>query len=189
VTDPDHKALAAPKLNIVVAHHALGFLDASASSRQVNGSNPMKWPSTAAAHPAFRIGRWMELDPDQARMAVEQQSSTGARGRALARRILNRRAHQTMEERNMNEGIEQFLATIEQCLDEHDMQPPLVVRTVGDNGSVLVVGFNEGAELVVLTKHCEDEMFTLPIKVTIVSQNNRTARLVIERDGNVGRFH
>jgi hypothetical protein len=187
VTDPDHKALAAPKLNIVVAHHALGFLDASASSRQVNGSNPMKWPSTAAAHPAFRIGRWMELDPDQARMAVEQQSSTGARGRALARRILNRRAHQTMEERNMNEGIEQFLATIEQCLDEHDMQPPLVVRTVGDNGSVLAVGFNEGAELVVLTKHCEDEM--LPIKVTIVSQNNRTARLVIERDGNIGRFH
>jgi hypothetical protein len=32
-------------------------------------------------------------------------------------------------------------------------------------------------------------MFTLPIKVTIVSQNNKTARLVIERDGNVGRFH
>ena len=88
----------------------------------------------------------------------------------------------------MNEGFEQFLATIiEQCLDEHDMQPPLVVRTVGDNGSVLAVGFNEGAELVVLTKHCEDEM--LPIKVTIVSQNNRTARLVIERDGNIGRFH
>jgi hypothetical protein len=85
----------------------------------------------------------MELDPDQARMAVEQQSSTGARGRALARRILNRRAYQTMEERNMNEGIEQFLATIEQCLDEHDMQPPLVVRTVGDNGSVLAVGFNK----------------------------------------------
>ena len=46
----------------------------------------------------------------------------------------------------MREDFEQFLATIiEQCLDEHDMQPPLVVRTVGDNGSVLVAGFNEGA--------------------------------------------
>ena len=56
----------------------------------------------------------------------------------------------------MNEGLEQFLATIiEQCLGEHDMQPPLVIRTVGDNGSVLVAGFKEGAELVVLTKHCE----------------------------------
>jgi hypothetical protein len=116
--------------------------------------------------------------------------STGAGGSRAARRVLNRRAHQTMEDRNMNEGIEQFLATIiEQCLDEHDMQPPLVVRTVGDNGSVLVAGFNEGAELVVLTKHCENDSFTLPIKVTIVSQNNRTACLVIERDGHVGRFH
>jgi hypothetical protein len=95
-----------------------------------------------------------------------------------------------MEERHMNEGIEQFLATIiEQCLDEHDMQPPLVVRTVGDNGSVLVAGINEGAELVVLTEHRKDEMFTLPMTITIVSQNNRITRLVIERDGNIGRFH
>jgi hypothetical protein len=90
----------------------------------------------------------------------------------------------------MKEGIEQYLATIiEQCLGEHDMQPPLVVRTVGDNGSVLVAGINEGAELVVLTKHCANDTFTLPITVTIVSQNNRTARLVIERNGNIGRFH
>ena len=90
----------------------------------------------------------------------------------------------------MNEGFEQFLATIiEQCLDEHDMQPPFVVRTVGNNGSVLVAGFNKGAELVVFTKHCENDTFTLPIKITVVSQNNRTARLVIERDGNIGRFH
>jgi len=65
----------------------------------------------------------------------------------------------------MNEGFEQFLATIiEQCLDEHDMQLPLVVRTVGNNGSVLVANFNEGAELVVLTKHCENDTFKLPIK-------------------------
>jgi hypothetical protein len=90
----------------------------------------------------------------------------------------------------MNEGFEQFLATIiEQCLGEHDMKPPLVVRSVGDNGSVLLASINEGAELVVLTKHCENDTFTLPIKFTIVSQNNRTARLVIERDGNIGRFH
>ena len=90
----------------------------------------------------------------------------------------------------MNEGFEQFLATIiEQCLDEHDMQLPLVVRTVGNNGSVLVANFNEGAELVVLTKHCENDTFTLPVTITVVSQNNRTARFVIERDGNIGRFH
>jgi hypothetical protein len=95
-----------------------------------------------------------------------------------------------MGERQMNEGLEQFLATIiEHCLDEHDMRPPLVVRTVGNNGSVLVAGFNEGAELAVLTKHCENDTFTLPIKITVVSQNNRTARLVINRDGNIGRFH
>jgi hypothetical protein len=88
----------------------------------------------------------------------------------------------------MNEDFEQFLATIiELCLDEHDMQPPLVVRTVGDNGSVLVADFNEGAELVVLTKHCGNDTFTLPIKITVVSQNNSTARLVIERDGNISR--
>jgi hypothetical protein len=90
----------------------------------------------------------------------------------------------------MNEGFEQFLSTvIEQCLDEHDMQPPLVVCTVGDNGSVLVVGFNEGAKLVVLTEHCENDGFTLPIKVTMVSQNNRAARLVIECDGKISRVH
>ena len=90
----------------------------------------------------------------------------------------------------MRESFEQFLATIiEQCLDEHDMQPPLVVRTMGDNGSVLVAGFNQGAELVVLTNHCENDTFTLPITIKVVSQNNRTARFVIERDGNIGRFH
>ena len=90
----------------------------------------------------------------------------------------------------MNEGFEQFLATIiEQCLGEHDMQPPLVVRTVGDNGNVLVAGINEDPEPVVLTRHCENDTFTLPIKITIVSQNNRTARLVIERDGSIDRFH
>ena len=90
----------------------------------------------------------------------------------------------------MNERFEQFLATIiEHCLGEHDMQPPLVLLTVGDNGSVLVADINEGAELVVSTKHCENDTFTLPIKVTIVSQNNKTARFVVERDGNIGRFH
>jgi hypothetical protein len=90
----------------------------------------------------------------------------------------------------MNEGFEQFLATIiEQCLGEYDMQPPLVVHTVGDNGGVLVAGFNEGGELVLLAKHCEIDTFTLPIKISIVSQNNRNARFVIERDGNIGRFH
>jgi hypothetical protein len=90
----------------------------------------------------------------------------------------------------MSEGFEQFLATIiEQCLEAHDMQPPLVVRTVGNNGSILVAGFNEGAELVVLTKHCVNDTFTLPMNITVVSQNNRTARLVIERDGNIDRFH
>jgi hypothetical protein len=52
-----------------------------------------------------------------------------------------------------------------------------------------VAGFNEGAELVLLTKHCENDTFTLPIKITVVSQNNRNARFVIERDGNIGRFH
>jgi hypothetical protein len=95
-----------------------------------------------------------------------------------------------MEVRLMIEDFEQFLTTIiEQCLVEHDMQPPLVVRTVGDNGSVLVAGITEGAELVVLTKHCENDAFTLPMTVTIASQNDRTARLVIERDGNIRRFH
>jgi hypothetical protein len=90
----------------------------------------------------------------------------------------------------MNEGFEQFLAIIiEQSLGEHDMRPPLVVRTVGDNGNVLVVDINEGAELVVLTEHCANDMFTLPIRVTIVGHDNKTARLVIGRDGNISRFH
>ena len=74
----------------------------------------------------------------------------------------------------MNEGFEQFFATIiEQCLGEYDMQPPLVVQTVGDNGSVLVADFNEGAEL---TKHYGNDTFTLPIKITIVSPLDDKAR-------------
>jgi hypothetical protein len=90
----------------------------------------------------------------------------------------------------MNQGFEEFLAMIiERCLGEHDMLPPFVVRTMGDNGNVLVVGINEGAELTVLTRHCENDTYTLPIKVMIASRNNRTAHLVIERDGNIGRFH
>jgi hypothetical protein len=90
----------------------------------------------------------------------------------------------------MNEGFEQFLATIiEQCLGEHHMQAPLVVRTVGDNGNVLVANINERSELAVLTRHCENDTFTLPLKITIVGQDSRTARLVIERDGSIGRLH
>jgi len=91
----------------------------------------------------------------------------------------------------MNESFEQFLsAIIEQCLDEHDMQPPLVICTLGDNGSVLVASVNEDAKLVVLAKLCENDAFTLPIKITMFSQNNRApARLVIERDGNISQLH
>jgi hypothetical protein len=90
----------------------------------------------------------------------------------------------------MNEKFIQLFATvIEQCLGEHEMQPPFVVRTVGDNGRALMVGINREAELIVLSKHRDNDRFTLPMKVSIVGQNNRTARFVIGRDGSVGRFH
>jgi hypothetical protein len=91
----------------------------------------------------------------------------------------------------MNERFEVVLATIiEQFLDEqHAMQPPFVVCTVGDNGSVLVARFDKGTKLVLLSKHCESDVFTLPIKITMVSDNYMAARLVIECDGNVTRLH
>jgi hypothetical protein len=170
----------------VVAHHAPGILDCLGiiAANQRFKSNEM-----AAAHPS---DRWMELDPDQARTAVERKSFQGLPGSrvgAAQRRSTLAGVRQSKSSpssddgrRLMNESIEQFLMTIiEQCLDENDMQPPLVVRAVGDNGSVLVAGFNECAELVVLTKHCEVETFTLPLTITIDGQNNRTARLVIAR--------
>lgn len=90
----------------------------------------------------------------------------------------------------MNEGFRKFFATIiEQCLGEHDMLGPLVLQIWDDNGRVLVVSINEDAELALLTEYSENDTFTLPIKVMIASGNNRTAHLVIERDGNIGRFH
>lgn len=83
----------------------------------------------------------------------------------------------------MNEALVQFLATvIEQCLGEHDLWPPFVVRTVGENGRALMVSINRDAELIVLTKHGDNDTFTLPIKVSIIGQN-RTACLIIEQDG------
>ena len=89
----------------------------------------------------------------------------------------------------MSESFVQFLATIiERCLGEQHMHPPLVV-TVGDNGNVLVVNINERLELAVLTKHREKDTFTLPLSISIVGQDSRTARLVIERDGSIGRRH
>ena len=60
---------------------------------------------------------------------------------------------------------------------------------MGDNGRVLVARINKSSKVVVLSEPCENDTFTLPIQVTIVGQNNRTARVVIERDGNIGRFH
>jgi hypothetical protein len=90
----------------------------------------------------------------------------------------------------MSESFVQFLGTIiERCLGEHDMQPPLVVCTVGDNGNALVANINERSELVVVTKHRENDRFTLPLKITVVGGDSRTACLVIERDGSIGRFH
>ena len=90
----------------------------------------------------------------------------------------------------MSESVVQFLGTIiERCLVEQDMQLPLVVRTVGDNGNALVANINESSELVVLTRHRENDTFTLPLKITIVGHGSRTAHLVIERDGSIGRLH
>jgi len=90
----------------------------------------------------------------------------------------------------MSESFVQFLETvIEHCLGEHDIQPPLVVRTVGDNGNALVVNINERSELVVLTRGRENDTFTLPLTITILGRDSRTARLVIERDGSIGRLH
>ena len=87
----------------------------------------------------------------------------------------------------MDEGFQQLLATIiERCLGEKDMAPPFVVRSVGHNGSILVIGVNEAARFVLLTD-CDD-VFTLPINITITG-NSRTAHLVIEADGNIGRLH
>ena len=40
-----------------------------------------------------------------------------------------------------------------------------------------------------MTKHRENDRFTLPLNITIVGEDSRTARLVIERDGSIGRFH
>ena len=89
----------------------------------------------------------------------------------------------------MSESFVQFLATmIERCLEEHNMQPPLVVRTVGGNGNTVVVNINERSEIVVLTHH-ENETFPLPLKITIVGQGSRTANLVIQRDGSIGGLH
>ena len=90
----------------------------------------------------------------------------------------------------MSESFVQFLATmIERCLEEHDMQPPLVVRTVGDNGNTLIANINELSEIVILTRHHEKDTFPLPLKITIVGQGSRTACLVIERDGSIGGLH
>ncbi|WP_354064178.1 hypothetical protein [Bradyrhizobium sp. RT6a] len=77
---------------------------------------------------------------------------------------------------------------IERCLDEYDMQPPFVVRAVGDSGNALVVHINELGQLFVATKRRENETFTLPLNINVVGCG-KIARLVIERDGNIGRFH
>jgi hypothetical protein len=77
--------------------------------------------------------RSLTIDPDQ----------------SSAQNSVARSSRDQHTEKQMTEGFEQSLATIlEQLLDEHDMQPPLVVCTVGDNGSVLVARFNESANLV-----------------------------------------
>jgi len=89
----------------------------------------------------------------------------------------------------MSESFVQFLGTIiQRCLGEHHMQPPFVI-TVGDNGNVLVVNINERLELDVLTRHRENDTFTLPLNISIVGQDSRTARLVIKRDGSIGGLH
>lgn len=90
----------------------------------------------------------------------------------------------------MDDNIEQFFATIiEQCLSEHRMQPPFVIRTVGENGSLIVANVSEDKKLAVSTKHCENDSFTLPIRITIMGQNNNIARLVIDCDGLVSPIH
>lgn len=91
--------------------------------------------------------------------------------------------------KQMSESVVQFLATIiERCLDEYDMQPPFVVRAVGDNGNALVAHINEQGQLFLATERRENETFTLPLNINIVG-SGKTARLFIERDGDIGRFH
>jgi hypothetical protein len=90
----------------------------------------------------------------------------------------------------MDEDFPQKFATIiERCIAENGMQPPLVVCTVSTNGSVVVTRVNAGGEPDVLAEHSENQTFAFPINIMVVSQNNKAARVVIERGGNIGRFH
>jgi hypothetical protein len=62
-----------------------------------------------------------------ARMAVELKSVWRSTSRSDVRQSKSSRSIKRLGERRMKEGIEHFFATtIEQCLGEHDMQPPLV---------------------------------------------------------------
>ncbi|MDI2075361.1 hypothetical protein [Bradyrhizobium sp. Mp27] len=82
-----------------------------------------------------------------------------------------------------------FVTIIEQAIAEHGMRLPIIVCNVANNGSVLVTRINEGAEPDTLAQHYENNAFALPINVMLVSQNNKAVRVVIEREGKVGRFH
>ena len=96
-------------------------------------------------------------------------------------------ASSTLDTEELTETLAEF---VKQCLEQNS-KPPFLAAAEDRNGSVLLVrySFRDGKlELTVLAKNCQDDTFTLPVKVIVTDANGAAGRILI-RDGSRPLMH
>jgi hypothetical protein len=78
-------------------------------------------------------------------------------------------------------SLTEKLAQVLQPFLEHNFKLPFLAVAVGLNGSVLIVRYSTPWEPTVLGKHCGDDTFTFPVKVTVIDRNGATEQVLVIR--------
>jgi hypothetical protein len=86
----------------------------------------------------------------------------------------------------MEELQEDIAEILSHCIDK-GMKLPLILCSIGINGSVLVVRVNDGREPDTLAEYLENDAFNLPINIMVIDRDGEAARVVI--NGGVISYH
>jgi hypothetical protein len=83
--------------------------------------------------------------------------------------------------------LEVLTRILDQCIDDRDMEPPLIMCLVSHTHSLMVMRVDEGAEPDILARNYEGGPIKMPIHVMVVG-SNKAVRVVIEEPNGIGIY-
>ena len=88
----------------------------------------------------------------------------------------------------MTNLLEVLTTILNQCIDDFDMELPLIMSLISHNHSLMVMRINEDAEPDILARNYEGGAIDMPIHVTVVDQD-KAVRVMIEEPDKIGVYH